>query len=183
LQYLHEISVAPGTDSLPAGIWFSTSKEAAMKRTSMWCLGVLLSLGSAERLVAQGTRSTEEAVLRLEQQWFEVKVSCNPDLLGPLMADTVVITGSEPKLTNKAEALATCKNTKWERVRLTEMKLTVFGETVVATGNFSGEGTDASGKSFEVLERWTHTWVKMPSGQWQAAAIHTSPITMQAVQH
>jgi ketosteroid isomerase-like protein len=93
------------------------------------------------------------------------------------MADKVVITGSEPKVTNKAEALAICKNTKWGRVRLTDMKLTVFGQTVVVTGNFSGEGTDASGKSFEVHERWIHTWVKMPSGQWQCAVIHTSPIT------
>jgi len=40
-------------------------------------------------------------------------------MLGPLMADKVVITGSEPKVTNKADALATCKNTKWDRVRLT----------------------------------------------------------------
>jgi len=149
-----------------------------MKKTSMWCLFVLLLLGSAERLLAQGTRSTEEAVVRLEGQWFEAQHSCNPDLLGPLMADNVVITGSGPKVTNKAEALETCKNTKWDRVRLTDMNLTVFGETVVATGNFSGEGTNASGKSFEVHERWTHTWVKMPSGQWQCAAIHTSPITM-----
>lgn len=64
-------------------------------------------------------RSTEGAVVRLEQQWFEAQHSCNPDLLGPLMADKVVITGSEPKVTNKADALATCKNTKWDRVRLT----------------------------------------------------------------
>ncbi len=149
-----------------------------MKRTSMWCMVVLLSLGSAERLVAQGTRTTEETVVRLEQQWFEAQHSCNPDLLGPLMADKAVITGSAPKVTNKFDVLATCKDIKWNRVRLTDMKLTAFGETVVATGNFSGEGTDPSGKSFEVHERWAHTWVKMPSGQWQCAAIHTSPIPM-----
>lgn len=149
-----------------------------MKKTSMWCLVGLLSIGSAGLSLAQGTRSTEEAVVRLEQEWFEAQHSCNPDLLGPLMADKVVITGSEPKVTNKADVLATCKNTKWDKVRLTDMKLTVFGETVVATGNFSGEGTDASGKSFEIHERWTHTWVKMPSGQWQCAAINTSPIPM-----
>jgi ketosteroid isomerase-like protein len=149
-----------------------------MKKTSMWCLVVLLSRGSAERLVAQGTRSTEEAVVRLEEQWFKAQHSCNPDLFGPLLADKVVITGSEPKVTNKAEALATCKNTKWDMVRLTDMNLAVFGDTVVATGDFKGEGADASGKSFEVHERWTHTWVKMPSGQWQCAASHTSPVTM-----
>jgi ketosteroid isomerase-like protein len=161
-----------------SGIGFSTSKEAAMKKTSMWCLVVLVSLGSAERLLAQGTRSTEEAVVRLEEQWFWAQNSCNLDLLGSLMADKFVITSSEPKVANKAEALATCKTAKWDKVQLTDMKLTVFGETVVATGNFKGGGTDTSGKSFEVHERWTHTWVKMPSGQWQCAAIHTSPITM-----
>jgi ketosteroid isomerase-like protein len=159
--------------------WIFKSKEAAMKKTSTWCcLVVLLSLGSAERMVAQGTRSSEEAVTRLEEKWFEAQHNCNPDLIGPLLADKAVITGSEPKVTNKSEALATCKNTKWDMVRLTDMKLTVFGETVVVTGNFHGEGTDASGKSFGINERWTHTWVKMPSGQWQCAAIHTSPITM-----
>ena len=148
-----------------------------MKKTSMWCLVVLVSLGSAEPLLAQGTRSTEEAVVRLEEQWFWAQHSCNPGLLGSLMADKVVITSSEPKVTNKAEALATCKNTKWDRVRLTDMNLAVFGDTVVATGDFKGEGSDESGKSFEVHERWTHTWVKMPSGQWQCVANHTSPIT------
>jgi ketosteroid isomerase-like protein len=149
-----------------------------MKKTSMWCLIGLLSLGSARWSLAQGTRSTEEAVIRLEEQWFHAQETNDPDLLAPLLADRVVITGSEPKVTNKAEALATCKNTKWDKVRLTDMNLTVFGDTVVATGDFKGEGTDASGKSFEVHERWTHAWVKMPSGQWQCVANHTSPVTM-----
>lgn len=149
-----------------------------MKKTSLWCLVVLLAMGSAERLLAQGTRSTEEAVVRLEDQLFWAQHSCNPDLLGPLMADKIVVTGSGPKVTNKTEALATCKNTKWDMIRLTDMNLTVFGDAVVATGTFQGEGTDASGKSFEVHERFTHTWVKMPSGQWQCAAIHTSPVTV-----
>jgi ketosteroid isomerase-like protein len=56
--------------------------------------------------------------------------------------------------------------------------LAIFGDTVITTGDFEGEGMDASGKSFVVHERFTHTWVKMPSGQWQCAAIYTSPITM-----
>jgi hypothetical protein len=43
----------------------STSKEAVMKKTWMWCLAGLLSLGSAGRSLAQGTRSTEEVYRRL----------------------------------------------------------------------------------------------------------------------
>jgi hypothetical protein len=81
-----------------------------MKKTWMWCLVGLLSLGSAGRSLAQGTRSTEEAVVRLEQQWFEARRSC--EQLAPLMADKVLITESDGKVTNKAEALESCKNTK-----------------------------------------------------------------------
>jgi Domain of unknown function (DUF4440) len=104
-----------------------------MNKTSMWCFVVLLSLGSAEQLVAQGTRSTEEAVVRLEERWFEAQTKCNPELLAPLLADKVVITGSEGKVTNKTEVLEACKNTKWDSVRHSDMNLTVFGNTVVAT--------------------------------------------------
>jgi ketosteroid isomerase-like protein len=156
---------------------FKIGKEAAMKKTSMCCLIGLLSLGSAAWSLAQGTRSTEEAVIRMEERWFEAQRSCNPDLLAPLLADKVVITGSEPKVATKAQALKTCNNTKWISIRLKDMNVEVFGDTVIATGEFQGEGTDA-GKPLDVHERWTHTWVKMPNGQWQCAAVHTSPVTM-----
>jgi ketosteroid isomerase-like protein len=145
-----------------------------MKKTWMWCLVGLLSLGSAEPSLAQGTRSVEEAVVRLEHQWFEARRSC--EQLAPLMADKVLIMESDGKVTNKTEALESCKNTKWSLIRIKEMNLTVFGNTVIATGDFTGEGTDASGKSLEVHERWTHTWVKMPNGQWQCVASNMSPV-------
>lgn len=148
-----------------------------MNKTSMWCLVVLLSLGSSEGLVAQGTRSTEEAVVRLEERWFEAQKQCNPELLAPLLADKVVITGSEGKVINKTEVLEACNNTKWDSVRVSDMNSTVFGNTVVTTGDFKGKGTDiTSGKPLDVHERWTHTWVKMPNGQWQCVASYTSPV-------
>jgi ketosteroid isomerase-like protein len=145
-----------------------------MKKTWMWWLVGLLSLGSAGRSLAQETRSTEEAVVRLEEQWFEAQRSC--EQLAPLMSDKVLITENDGKITNKAEALESCKNTKWSLIRIKEMNLTVFGDTVIATGDFTGEGTDATGKPLEVHERWTHTWVKMPNGQWQCVASSTSPL-------
>ena len=125
-----------------------------MDKISMWCFVVLLSLGSGEQLVAQGTRSTEEAVVRLEERWFEAQTEFNPELLAPLLADNVVITGSEGKVTNKTEVPEACKNTKWDSVRLSDMNLTVFGNTVAATVDFKGEGTDiTSGKPLDVHER------------------------------
>jgi hypothetical protein len=55
------------------------------------------------------------------------------------------------------------------------LKVTVFGDTAIATGDFKAKGTDASGKPL-ISERFTDTWVKMPNGQWQCVASHVSPI-------
>jgi len=56
------------------------------------------------------------------------------------------------------------------------VKVTVFGNTAIATRGFNGKGTDATGKPLNVNERWTDTWVNMSSGQWQCVASHASPI-------
>jgi ketosteroid isomerase-like protein len=152
-----------------------------MKKASMWYLIGLLSLGSAASSLAQGTRSTEEAVVRLERLWFEAQATRNPALLAPLLADKVVIAGSEGKVINKTEVLDTCKSTKWDSIRLRDTNLTVFGNTVVATGDFKGEGTDTSGKPLDVHERWTHIWVKTPNGQWQCCKLYIATQDLKAL--
>ena len=102
----------------------------------------------------------------------------NPDLLAPLLADKFVSTGSDGKVTGKAETLGTIKTIKWGSAEYSDVKVTVFGDTAIATGDFKGNGTDASGKLFDDHERWTDTWVKMPNGQWQCVASHGSPVKM-----
>ena len=149
-----------------------------MRKFTMLCFAVVLSLSIAEQLFAQGTRSTEEKVVRLEEQWFEAQRDSNADLLAPLLADKFVMTSNREKVMTKADVLAACKNTKWTLVRLSDMNSSVFGDTVIVTGDFRGDGTDALGRPMEVHERLTHTWVKMPSGQWQCVASHTSSVTM-----
>jgi len=54
------------------------------------------------------------------------------------------------------------------------VKVTVFGDTAIATGGFKGKDTDATGKPFDNNERSTDTWMKMPSGKWQCVASHAS---------
>ena len=138
-----------------------------MKKTLMWCLIGLISLGSAAWSQAQQTGGTEKAVAALEQQWLQSQKANNPDLVAPLLADKFVSTGSDGKVTNKAESLATAKATKYVSVEYDDVKVTVFGDTAIATGGFKAKGTDASGKPLDVHERFTDTWVKMPNGQWQ----------------
>jgi ketosteroid isomerase-like protein len=74
----------------------------------------------------------------------------------------------------KAEFLATQKSIKWSSAENTDVKVTVFGYTAIATGTEKWKGTDPSGQTLDENERWTDTWVKMPSGKWQCVASHQS---------
>jgi ketosteroid isomerase-like protein len=149
-----------------------------MKRVLMWCLVGLLALGSAAKSQAQTTGGTEKAVAALEEQWLQSQKTNNPDLVAPLLADKFVSTGTDGKVMNKAEALADAKATKYVSAEYEDVKVTVFGDTAIATGGFKGKGTDASGKPMDVHERWTDTWVKMPNGKWQCVATQGSTIQM-----
>ena len=149
-----------------------------MKRAWMWCLISLLSLGSAAWLQAQQIGGTEKAVAALEQQWLQSQKTNNPDLAAPLLADKIVVTMSNGKVMNKAEFLADAKATKYVSAEYEDVKVTVFGDSAIATGGFKAKGTDASGKPMDTHERWTDTWVKMPSGKWQCVASHESPVKM-----
>src|SRR5438309_9177177 len=142
-----------------------------MKSAWMWFLISLLSVGSAAW--AQDKKAgggTEKAVAALEQQWLQSQKTNKPDLVAPLIADKFVNTTSEGKVTSKAEMLATAKATKYDSVDYDDLKVTVFGDTAIATGTFKAKGTDSSGKPMDVEERFTDTWVKMPNGKWQCVA-------------
>ena len=146
-----------------------------MKKTSMLCLLGLVSLAST---AWPQTDKTEKAVAALEQKWLEAQKAGNPDLLAPLLADKLVNTDGEGKVTDKAQTLSDIKTTKWESAEYEDLKVTVFGNTAIATGVFKGKGTDGTGKHLDLHDRWTDTWVKMPGGKWQCVASHGSPIKM-----
>ena len=148
-----------------------------MKRTGFWCLVALLSLGSASLAQAQQASSaTEKAVLALENQWMQSQKTNNPDLVAPLLADKFVETSSDGKVSNRAASLETARATKYSSVEYEDMKVTVFGDTAIATGVFKGESIDPSGKAVKSHSHWTDTWVKMPDGKWQCVASHSSNI-------
>ena len=148
------------------------------KRALLCCLIGLVLLSSAASSQAQTSGDTEKAVTQLEQQWLQSQKTNNPDLVAPLIADKFVGTGPDGKVTGKAELLAEAKATKYSSMEYEDVKVTVFGDTAIATGSSKSKGTDASGKPMDDHVRWTDTWVKMPGGKWQCVASHVSPIKM-----
>jgi uncharacterized protein (TIGR02246 family) len=149
-----------------------------MKRTWMCCLSGLLLLASAAWSQAQTSGGTEKAVTALEQQWMQSQKTNNPDLVAPLLADKFVNTGTDGKVTGKAATLANAKATKYESIEYEDLKVTVFGDTAIATGGSKAKGTDESGKPLDEHVRWTDTWVKMPNGKWQCVASQGSPVKL-----
>jgi ketosteroid isomerase-like protein len=139
----------------------------------VWCLVNVFLLGTTA-----WSQATEKAVAALEQQWLQSQKTNNPDLVAPLLADKFVSTSSEGKVSDKAKSLADAKATKYDSVDYKDLKVTAFGNTAIATGDFIAKGTDPSGKPLDVHERLTDTWVKMPNGKWQCVASHGSPVRM-----
>src|SRR5215470_15456916 len=120
-----------------------------MKKSAIFLLVSSLLLVSFAQAQTKGTAATEKAVAALEQKWLEAQKAGNPDLLAPLLADKLVNTAADGKVTGKAETLAGIKSTKWSSAAYSDVKVHVYGNTAIATGGFKGKGTDASGKSVD----------------------------------
>ena len=146
-----------------------------MKRRLIWC-----SLGAVLLAIAAWSQAgdTEKAVADLEQTWLKSQQTNNPDLIVRHLADKFVETESDGKVIDKATAVAMSKKMKYTSAENEDVKVTVFGNAAIATGGFTGKGTDSEGKPFDIHERWTDTWVKMPNGEWQCVATQATPLKM-----
>ena len=148
-----------------------------MKRILTGCLlGAVLFLGAAASQ-AQKSDATAKAVEGMEHQWMKSQQTNDPAPLETLLADGFVGTSETGKVENKAETIADAKATKYTDFSYVDLKVSVYGNAAIATGGSRGKQTDASGKTTEINNRWTDTWVKMPSGKWQCVASHVSNVT------
>jgi ketosteroid isomerase-like protein len=148
-----------------------------MKRISVgWLLIVLLVGGAAWVQAAKNDDDTEKAVAALENQWLQSQKANNPSMVAPLLADKFVSTGSDGRLLTKEQFLTEQKGLRYSSVDYEDVHVTVYGGTAIATGVYRGKGT-REGKSFDEVERWTDTWVKMPNGKWQCVADHNTTVS------
>ncbi len=148
-----------------------------MNRRIIYSLIGLVSLGAAGALQAQVSNAdAEKAVAAQERQWLQSQKTNNPELLAPLLAEKFVSTGTDGKVTNKAQTLADSKTTHWTSVEYENLEVAAYGDAAVATGVYIAKGTDSKGKPMDEHERFTDTWVKMPGGKWQCVASHGSTI-------
>ncbi len=136
---------------------------------------VMMVSGATERVAMASTPA--QAVTAAEHQWLKSQQTNNVELLAPLLADKVVETSEEGKVfVGKDAVLADAKSDTWSSAEYSDLKVTVFGRTAIATGAFTGKGTNAAGKPFDARVRFTDTWVKMTNGKWMCVATQDSTI-------
>ena len=148
-----------------------------MKSFSQYCVVALVFLATASFSLAQKNAATEKAVADLEQQWLKSQQTNNVDLVEPLLAPGFSNTSSEGKVEDRAQSMADAKASKYANASYDDLKVTPFGDTAIAQGVFKAKVTDPSGKTNDVTERFTDTWVKM-NGKWQCVASHQSTVKM-----
>ena len=115
-----------------------------------------------------------QAITDMEQQWAANSLKGNIDALTPLLADNYVELDSDGMMYSKTQALDRMKNSKWEMNQLSNIKVTVHGNTAIASGTWQGKGT-VNGKAVDETENWLDTWMKMPNGKWQCIASASAP--------
>jgi len=147
-----------------------------MRRTLLWSVVAMLSLMVAVQAQDKMGGGTEKAVAALEQQWLESQKTNNPDLVAPLLADKFTNTGPDGKVSGKAAMLGALSFEDSRRDgRSTKHR---YFQILVIDAVILGRFRCRSGKPMDLRERFTDTWVEMPSGKWQCVASHGSPIKM-----
>jgi ketosteroid isomerase-like protein len=149
-----------------------------MKNVVAFCVVALMALTIQAQDKGKTADGVEKAITVLEQQWVAGAKAGNMDAVAPLLADGIVNTDSDGAVQDKAQTLARLKAAKWETNEVSDVKVAVYGNTAIATGNWAGKGTDGNGKTIDAHERFTDTWVKMPNGKWQCVASQSAPMKM-----
>lgn len=136
-----------------------------MKFLSVCAVALLVALAWSAN-----ASDTEKTISDLEYKWAEAQKLGNADVVAPMLADTFVNTDADGETYGKPHLLSNLKGGKWEVNGISNVKVTVYGSTAIATGSWAGKGIDGDGTPINRHERWTDTWVKTSSGNWQCVA-------------
>ena len=131
---------------------------------------VLLALISLTRPLWSANSETQKVITELEFKWAEAQKLGNAKVVAPMLAEGFVNTDTDGQTYGKEKLLSNLKGGQWEQNGISDVKVTVYGSTAIATGAWAGKGIDGDGTRVDRAERWTDTWVKMPGGKWQCVA-------------
>ena len=133
-------------------------------------LFVLVGLPILATCLSAASNETQKAITDLEHKWANAQKVGNAKVVAPMLAESFINTDADGQTYGKEKLLANLKGGQWELNGISDVRVTVYGNTAIATGAWAGKGVDGDGTKIDRAERWTDTWVKMPGGKWQCVA-------------
>lgn len=134
-----------------------------MKRLAS-CLMLMLSLG------ASAQESTEQQIVKLEEQWTTALIQADAAALDRLYTDDIVYTHTNGTVNTKAQFLDALKagKAKYLAVERSDLKVQSYGDTAIATFR-----AVIKVNAVTLPSRVMHVFVRL-DGQWRMAAYQST---------
>ena len=135
------------------------------------CLVTMFSCLSASAQSGEMKKITVESeIAALERSWAAAQKANDPSTIARLLADNYIEVLPDGSLMNKSQVLDDARKSKYETIRLSDLKIISFGDTAIVVGTFDAKHFDKDGKPLQDHERFVDTWRKMSGGKWQCIA-------------
>jgi len=115
-----------------------------------------------------------EEITAAENIWLKAQNTNDPNLLAPLLADNIVDVETDGSILDKKQILEAFKSVHFEKASYEDFKVTVLGDTGVATMIFRDTVTN-NGKTEIFVGREMDTWAKV-DGKWICIGTTNTPI-------
>ena len=150
-----------------------------MKRPTAFVLLVTLFIvpARAQRKPPADRISTDaHALTELEMKWVSALMKADAATLDAIFADGYVDTDEHNQRSDKQGVLSVLKSgdLKMESIRLSDMKVFVYGNTAVVIGSAAQAG-NFQGQAVAPKIIFTDTFIKQ-KGKWKAVASHRSAV-------
>lgn len=154
-----------------------------MKRTLMIAVLVLtaasIALGQKQSARRDQRRSVEQVIRQLDHERIQAQIHADRVALDRIYADDFIGIGPSGTVRTKPQVLAdfTSHDLKFQSITTDDVRIRVYGNTVVETGRSTMVGQD-KGRVVPRDNRFTRVWVRR-QGRWRIVANHYSLLNIQ----
>jgi ketosteroid isomerase-like protein len=135
-----------------------------------------LSLAAGQSATAKSATGVEDQIQKLERDWAQATIKSGAAAVDQYEADDIITTDPSGRVTDKAQDKTDLSSgdLKFQSMELSELRVRVYGDTAVAAGTNTLNGT-YKGQDISSKYRFTDTWVKR-KGKWQVVGSQATKV-------
>ena len=140
---------------------------------------VSIALAQTQTARRNQNTSVERVIRQLDSERIQAQIGANAVALNRIYADDFIGIGPSGTVRTKPQVLSdfTSGELKFQSITTDDVRVRVYGNTVVETGRSTMIGQD-KGKAVPRDNRFTRVWIK-DGGRWRLVAKHYSPLVTQ----